>query len=106
MTAPPAKPVDEIKSAHQQIQVNDSLSHRDRWRKITDIHDTYPQIWQHLDRARDVLVKRGGNTLRYDELRPKARRATTIATAPARTLPQGMTLPTGRTFPQGRTRAG
>ena len=72
--------VDEIKQAHDQIQAtNHSLSHRDRWRKITDIHDTYPQIWQHLDRARDMLAKRGGNIQRYDEMRPKARRAPTNA---------------------------
>lgn len=70
--------VDEIKRAHQLIRA-ESTSHHDRWRTITDVHDTYPQVWQHLDRARDVLANRGANTLHYDELRPHARRAPTNA---------------------------
>jgi hypothetical protein len=71
--------VDDMKRAHELIHTSDSLSHRDRWRTITDVHDTYPHVWQHLDRARDVLARRGANTLRYDELRPKAKRAPTNA---------------------------
>ncbi|HUS27822.1 MAG TPA: hypothetical protein VMZ53_04920 [Kofleriaceae bacterium] len=72
--------VDEIKRAHEQIAASDSpLSHRERWRTITSVHDTYPHVWQHLDRAREVLAKRGANTLRYDELRPQAKRAPTNA---------------------------
>lgn len=57
----------------------DALSHHDRWRTITDIHDTYPEIWRHLDRARSLLATRGANTMRYDELRPRAHRAPTNA---------------------------
>lgn len=71
--------VDEIKAAELLIRTSESLSHRDRWRTITGVHDTYPHVWQHLDRARDVLAKRGANTQRYDELRPNAKRAPTNA---------------------------
>jgi hypothetical protein len=70
--------VDEIKRADATIRA-EMLSHHDRWRAITDVHDTYPQIWQHLDRARNVLATRGANTQNYDELRPHARRAPTNA---------------------------
>ena len=70
--------VDEIRRA-QSVIVAESTSHHDRWRTITDVHDTYPQVWQHLDRARNVLAKRGANTLHYDALRPKAARAPTNA---------------------------
>ena len=70
--------VDEIKRADVTIRA-EMLSHHDRWRTITDVHDTYPQIWQHLDRARNVLANRGANTQNYDELRPHARRAPTNA---------------------------
>jgi len=48
---------------------------RDRWRAIADVHDTYPEIWRHLDRARRVLAQRGTNVTGYDELRPRVRRA-------------------------------
>ena len=71
--------VDEIKHARETILAAESLSHRERWRKVADVHDTYPQVWQHLDRARNELAKRGANTKRYDELRPTARRAPTNA---------------------------
>ena len=47
----------------------------ERWRAIREIHDTFPDIWRHLDRARRVLASRGVNTAGYDELRPHARRA-------------------------------
>jgi hypothetical protein len=70
--------VDEIKRAATVIQSSDSaLSHQERWRSITGVHDTYPEIWRHLDRARDILAGRGANTLAYDEMRPHARRAPT-----------------------------
>jgi hypothetical protein len=49
-----------------------------RWRAVTDVHDTYPEIWRHLDRARRLLAARGANTAAYDDLRPHARRAATI----------------------------
>lgn len=48
-----------------------------RWRTLTDVQDTFPEIWRHLDRARDLLHKRGANTASYDELRPHVRRAPT-----------------------------
>src|SRR5256885_9429114 len=44
----------------------------DRWRAVMEVHDTYPEIWRHLDRARRELAPRGTNTIAYDELRPNA----------------------------------
>ncbi len=73
--------VDECDRAATVIRQPDSLSHHERWRTITDVHDTYPQIWIHLDRARTLLAGRGANTAAYDELRPHARRAPTNADA-------------------------
>jgi hypothetical protein len=49
----------------------------ERWRAIADIHDTFPEIWRHLDRARKLLATRGANTTGYDELRPYVRRSAT-----------------------------
>lgn len=72
--------VDECQRAASLIRATDApLSHHERWRTITDVHDTYPEIWRHLDRARSLLANRGANTARYDEHRPKARRAPTNA---------------------------
>lgn len=72
--------VDECQRAALIIRATDApLSHQERWRTITDVHDTYPEIWRHLDRARSLLAGRGANTARYDELRPHARRAPTNA---------------------------
>jgi hypothetical protein len=71
--------VDECQRAAKVIRAADALSHRERWQTITDVHDTYPEIWRHLDRARSLLAGRGANTARYDELRPKAHRAPTNA---------------------------
>jgi hypothetical protein len=51
------------------------VQQQDRWRAIADVHDTYPEIWRHLDRARRVLASRGTNVAGYDEQRPHARRA-------------------------------
>jgi hypothetical protein len=45
----------------------------ERWRAMRDIHDDYPEIWRHLDRAKSVLASRGVNTIGYDELRPHVR---------------------------------
>ncbi len=53
----------------------DSTPYADRWRALTDVNDTYPEIWRHLDRARRMLANRGGNTAKFDELRPIAPRA-------------------------------
>lgn len=71
--------IDECERAAHTLRTAETLSHHERWRTITDVHDTYPQIWQHLDRARSLLAARGGNTARYDELRPRASRAPTNA---------------------------
>jgi hypothetical protein len=71
--------VDECDRAAAQIRAVSALSHAERWRTITDVHDTYPEIWRHLDRARSMLATRGANTARYDELRPRAHRAPTNA---------------------------
>lgn len=43
------------------------------WRAIRDAHDDFPEIWRSLDRARQVLAKRGINVTGYDELRPHVR---------------------------------
>ncbi len=53
----------------------DATPYADRWRAVTDVHDTYPEIWRHLDRARRELAGRGDNTVKFDELRPVAPRA-------------------------------
>jgi hypothetical protein len=62
--------------AASRIRADDTPIH-DRWRAVADVHDAYPEIWRHLDRARAVLAGRGANTAKYDELRPHARRAAT-----------------------------
>jgi len=49
----------------------------ERWRTLAGVQDTFPEIWRHLDRARNVLKGRGANTATYDELRPHVRRAPT-----------------------------
>lgn len=43
------------------------------WRAIRDAHDDFPEIWRSLDRARQVLARRGANVAGYDELRPHVR---------------------------------
>ncbi|MGE0870416.1 MAG: hypothetical protein AB7P03_17770 [Kofleriaceae bacterium] len=45
----------------------------ERWRIVRDLHDDYPEIWRHFDRAQSVLAARGVNTAGYDELRPHVR---------------------------------
>lgn len=52
--------------------IRDPQTH-ERWGAIRDIHDDYPEIWRHLDRAKSVLATRGVNTIGYDELRPHVR---------------------------------
>src|SRR5688500_1242763 len=73
--------VDACERAATIIRRPETLTNHDRWRTITDVHDTYPEIWRHLDRARSLLATRGANTARYDELRPRATRAPTNAEA-------------------------
>ena len=67
--------VDDCERAAVQLRRSDSEA--ERWRAVTEIHDAYPEIWRHLDRARRVLSTRGANTTGYDDLRPLARRAPT-----------------------------
>jgi len=50
---------------------------QERWRAVQEVHDAYPEVWRHLDRARRVLAKRGANTVGYDELRPHAQQTAT-----------------------------
>jgi hypothetical protein len=73
--------IEECERTAVRCQQPDGIPPQDRWRALTDINDTYPEIWRHLDRARRVLARRGGNTARYDELRPSARRAATRSDA-------------------------
>jgi hypothetical protein len=70
--------VDECEKARVAIRQRD-VDRNERWRTITGVHDTYPEVWRHLDRARKVLASRGANTASYDEHRPSARRAPTNA---------------------------
>jgi len=56
---------------------NSATERNERWRTISGVQDTYPEIWRHLDRARKELANRGANTATYDELRPVVRRAPT-----------------------------
>ncbi len=44
----------------------------ERWRKLRDVQDEYPEVWRQLDRARTELARRGVNTAAYEELRPSA----------------------------------
>ncbi len=53
----------------------------DRWRAVHEVHDTYHEIWRHLDRARLELARRGANTIAYDDLRPHVKRAATDSEA-------------------------
>ncbi|MEO6775737.1 MAG: hypothetical protein ABI467_22445 [Kofleriaceae bacterium] len=68
--------VDNCDHAAARVGV-DTIATRDRWRAVHEVHDTYPEIWRHLDRARGLLARRGGNTIAYDELRPHVKRAAT-----------------------------
>lgn len=42
----------------------------DRWRAVRDAQDDYAELWRQLDRAQQLLDRRGANTLGYGELRP------------------------------------
>jgi hypothetical protein len=68
---------DECERAAVKIRQTEASSNHDRWRAVHEVHDTYPEVWRYLDRARRVLAKRGANTVAYDELRPHVRRAAT-----------------------------
>jgi hypothetical protein len=69
--------IDECVRAAARSRQVDTVPPPERWRAMTEVHDAYPEIWRHLDRARRVLASRGANTMAYDELRPHARRAAT-----------------------------
>lgn len=70
--------IDECEKARIAVRSN-NIDRHERWRTITSVHDTYPEVWRHLDRARTVLAGRGANTASYDERRPHARPAPTNA---------------------------
>jgi hypothetical protein len=67
--------IDDCDRAFIRARDHHEAPQQERWRAIADVHDAYPEIWRHLDRARRVLANRGANTAAYDELRPHARRA-------------------------------
>lgn len=69
--------VQECERAWARSRDATGTTDRERWRAIAEIHDTLPEIWRHLDRARRVLAGRGANTAAYDEDRPHARRPAT-----------------------------
>ncbi|MEO8550297.1 MAG: hypothetical protein ABI678_09990 [Kofleriaceae bacterium] len=72
--------VDNCDRAASRVGEPEAGTH-DRWRAVEEVHDTYPEIWRHLDRARGVLAERGANTIAYDELRPHVKRAATDSEA-------------------------
>jgi hypothetical protein len=66
--------IDDCDRAVARSRDREHVQAQERWRAIADVHDAYPEIWRHLDRARRFLAQRGANTAAYDELRPHARR--------------------------------
>jgi hypothetical protein len=72
--------VDHCDRAAARVTVTQTPA-TDRWRAVHEVHDTYPEIWRHLDRARGELARRGANTVAYDELRPHVKRAATDSEA-------------------------
>lgn len=70
--------VDEWERAAGVIRRPES-SHHERYRTVINLHDSFPEIWRHLDRARSELALRGANTTAYDELRPHAQHTPTNA---------------------------
>jgi len=73
--------VDNCDRAAARVEDVETIGRHDRWRAVHEVHDTYPEIWRHLDRARGVLAQRGANTIAYDELRPHVKRAATDSDA-------------------------
>ncbi|MDB4959562.1 MAG: hypothetical protein JWO36_7131 [Myxococcales bacterium] len=69
--------IDECERAATRSRQTETVPAAERWRAMTEVHDTYPEIWRHLDRAQHVLASRGANTMAYDEMRPLRRRAAT-----------------------------
>ncbi|HEY4238791.1 MAG TPA: hypothetical protein VGM88_03215 [Kofleriaceae bacterium] len=52
--------------------IRETPNARAPWLAARDAYEQVPELWQSLDRARDVLAKRGANTIEFDELRPSA----------------------------------
>jgi hypothetical protein len=73
--------VDNCDRAASRVVGESEPAAHDRWRAVEEVHDIYPEIWRHLDRARGVLAQRGANTIAYDELRPHVKRAATDSEA-------------------------
>src|SRR4051794_4550053 len=74
--------IDECERAATRSRQIDTVTAPARWRAMTEVHDTYPEIWRHLDRAQRVLAGRGANTTAYDEMRPLRRRGASASEAP------------------------
>jgi hypothetical protein len=73
--------IDNCDRAAERVGTVETVVTQDRWRAVHEVHDTYPEIWRHLDRARRELAQRGANTIAYDELRPHVKRAATDSDA-------------------------
>jgi hypothetical protein len=69
--------VEECERAAIKVKRPQTANDHERWRAVHEVHDAYPEVWRHLDRARRVLATRGANTVGYDELRPHVQRAAT-----------------------------
>jgi hypothetical protein len=69
--------VEDCERAAVKVKRPETSNDHERWRAVHEVHDAYPEVWRHLDRARRVLAKRGANTVGYDELRPHVQRAAT-----------------------------
>jgi hypothetical protein len=69
--------VEDCERAATKVKRPQTANDHERWRAVHEVHDAYPEVWRHLDRARRVLAKRGANTVGYDELRPHVQRAAT-----------------------------
>lgn len=63
----------------ERARVSAGVERPAAWRAICDAHDDFLEIWRSLDRAREVLARRGINVAGYDELRPHVR--TRLATS-------------------------
>lgn len=64
---------EELIAACERARVLGQSDGPEAWRAIRDAHDDFPEIWRSLDRARQVLARRGVNVTGYDELRPHVR---------------------------------
>jgi hypothetical protein len=69
--------IEECETRAIKVKRPATSNDHERWRAVHEVHDAYPEVWRHLDRARRVLARRGANTVGYDELRPHVQRAAT-----------------------------